>query len=195
MNYENHQAVELSSDVPNQADEYVESQEEMVEITWNGSVFFVPKDSINVSDGYTGVDVDDSDHNIPMQSSATKQSEFHENPLIPPDGDKIIPTAAVGYGFNTRSLRCIGPLTRIVKNVVFSTVPAPPKRSLQTIGIPEPIREHFQSLDLHALRQMQPDDARYKEIPLRYHSAMPLDTSPTALVGCAPAFYSCATPF
>lgn len=107
MNYENHQAVELSSDVPNQADEYVESQEEMVEITWNGSVFFVPKDSINVSDGYTGVDVDDSDHNIPIQSSATKQSEFHENPLIPPDGDKIIPTAAVGYGFNTRFLRCI----------------------------------------------------------------------------------------
>jgi hypothetical protein len=55
------------------------------------------------------------------------------------------------------------------------TLPAPPKRSLQTIGLPEPIRQHFQSLDVEALRQMKPDDERYKEIPLRYHSAYALD--------------------
>jgi PAB-dependent poly(A)-specific ribonuclease subunit 3 len=54
-------------------------------------------------------------------------------------------------------------------------VPAPPKRCLQTIGIPEPIRNHFQSLDTEALRQMQPDDEIYKEIPPRYHSAFLLD--------------------
>lgn len=60
------------------------------------------------------------------------------------------------------------------------TLPAPPKRSLQTIGIPEPIRQHFQSLDVEALRQMKPDDERYKEIPLRYHSAYILDTNAAA---------------
>ena len=52
---------------------------------------------------------------------------------------------------------------------------APPKRTLQTVGIPEPIRQHFQSLDLTSLRQMTPGDERYKEIPVRFPSAFPLD--------------------
>lgn len=56
-----------------------------------------------------------------------------------------------------------------------STLPAPPKRCLKSIGLSEPIRQHFQNLDMEALRQMKPDDDRYKEIPLRYHSAYPLD--------------------
>lgn len=56
-----------------------------------------------------------------------------------------------------------------------NTLPAPPKRTLQAIGIPEPIRQHFQALDLEALRQMSPDDERYKELPSVYHSAYPLD--------------------
>ena len=60
-------------------------------------------------------------------------------------------------------------------SLYLRTVPAPPKRCLQTVGVPEPVREHFQSLDLFSLRQMAPDDARYKEIPPRYHSAQPLD--------------------
>lgn len=60
-----------------------------------------------------------------------------------------------------------------------TTLPAPPKRSLQTIGIPEPIRQHFQSLDTEALRQMAPEDDRYKEIPPRYHSAFILDDAST----------------
>jgi PAB-dependent poly(A)-specific ribonuclease subunit 3 len=55
------------------------------------------------------------------------------------------------------------------------TNPAPPKRSLQTIGIPEPIREHFRSLDQTSSKQMEPSDDRYKELPNRYHSAYPLD--------------------
>lgn len=42
----------------------------------------------------------------------------------------------------------------------MSSVPTPRKRSLQTIGIPEPIRQHFHNLDLDALRQMDPDDER-----------------------------------
>lgn len=55
------------------------------------------------------------------------------------------------------------------------TLPAPPKRTLQTLGIAESMRSHFQSLDVEALRQMAPDDVRYKELPIRYHSAYPLD--------------------
>jgi hypothetical protein len=31
-----------------------------------------------------------------------------------------------------------------------STLPAPPKRTLQAIGIPEPIRQHFQALVMDA---------------------------------------------
>ena len=58
-----------------------------------------------------------------------------------------------------------------------STQPAPPKRSLQTIGIPEPIREHFRSLDQTSSKQMDPSDSRYKELPNRFHSAYPLDDS------------------
>jgi PAB-dependent poly(A)-specific ribonuclease subunit 3 len=58
-----------------------------------------------------------------------------------------------------------------------TTLPAPPKRSLQTIGIPDPIRQHFQSLDIEALRQMAPEDERYKEMPNRYHSAYALDNA------------------
>ena len=42
----------------------------------------------------------------------------------------------------------------------MSSLATPRKRSLQTIGIPEPIRQHFQNLDLDALRQMEPDDER-----------------------------------
>lgn len=59
--------------------------------------------------------------------------------------------------------------------LAFSSLPTPSKRSLQTIGIPEPIRQHFQGLDLTSLRQMDPADERYKEIPVRYHSCFPLD--------------------
>ena len=42
------------------------------------------------------------------------------------------------------------------------SLPAPPRRTIQTIGIPEPVRQHFQSLDVESLRQLSPDDDRYK---------------------------------
>lgn len=64
-----------------------------------------------------------------------------------------------------------------------TTLPAPPKRTLQTIGIPEPVRNHFRSLDIDSLKQMNPDNERYKELPMRYHSAYPLfnpHSSPSA---------------
>jgi PAB-dependent poly(A)-specific ribonuclease subunit 3 len=56
-----------------------------------------------------------------------------------------------------------------------SGVVMPSKQTLQAIGITEPIRQHFRQLDIESLRQMDPDDERYKEIPSRYHSAYPLD--------------------
>lgn len=63
--------------------------------------------------------------------------------------------------------------------ITGSTLPAPPKRSLQTVGIPEPIRQHFRNLDIDTLKQMPPDDDRYKEIPSRYSCAFPLDDPTT----------------
>lgn len=57
------------------------------------------------------------------------------------------------------------------------TAPAPPRRCLQTIGVPEPIRQHFRDLDVEALKQIDPEDARYKELPMRYHAVYPLDTA------------------
>ena len=57
----------------------------------------------------------------------------------------------------------------------MTTLPAPPRRTLQTIGIPDPIRQHFQSLDHASLRQMEPNDERYKDMPNRFHSAFALD--------------------
>jgi PAB-dependent poly(A)-specific ribonuclease subunit 3 len=59
-------------------------------------------------------------------------------------------------------------------------LPTPPKRCLQTIGIPDNIAQHFRNLDIETLKQMQPGDERYKEIPPRYHSAFYLDESITA---------------
>jgi len=57
----------------------------------------------------------------------------------------------------------------------LTTLPAPPRRTLQTLGIPDPIRQHFQTLDHASLRQMEPNDARYKDMPNRFHSAFALD--------------------
>jgi PAB-dependent poly(A)-specific ribonuclease subunit 3 len=108
-----------------------QENEPMVEVTWNGSTFFVPESMANAYE--SGGD-----------------SEF--TPVEEED---------IGLEWTHAS----------------TTLPGPPKRCLQTIGIPEPIRQHFQSLDLESLRQMSPDDERYKEIPPRYHSAYMLDES------------------
>ena len=88
--------------------------ESTVEVTWNGSTFFVPESTAYAYDG---------------------SIEF------PP-----VPEEDVGLEWAQGSL----------------SLPAPPRRTIQTIGIPEPVRQHFQSLDVEALRQMPPDDERYK---------------------------------
>lgn len=44
----------------------------------------------------------------------------------------------------------------------ISSQPIPPKRSMLTIGIPDPIRQHFQQLDLEALKKTNPDDGDCK---------------------------------
>mmetsp|Transcript_31158 Transcript_31158/g.44780 ORF Transcript_31158/g.44780 Transcript_31158/m.44780 type:complete len:355 (+) Transcript_31158:32-1096(+) len=135
--------------------DYGQQQDQMVEVNWNGSVFFVPQDNAHNSVPYDGQD------NILVPEEVL---EHEKNDVLPEDHPLLTMKSATStilagmeYGNTT------------------TTLPAPPKRSLQTIGIPEPVREHFQSLDMIALRQMDPADPRYKEIPLRYHSAMPLD--------------------
>ena len=88
--------------------------EPMVQVTWNGSSFFVPESMAYAYEG--GV----------------------EFPPVPEDD--------VGLEWAQGAL----------------SLPAPPRRTIQTIGIPEPVRQHFQSLDVEALRQLTPDDDRYK---------------------------------
>ena len=56
-----------------------------------------------------------------------------------------------------------------------SSLSSPPKRNLRSIGVPEPTRKYFLSLDSESLRQLPPDDNRYKEIPTRFHSILNLD--------------------
>lgn len=58
--------------------------------------------------------------------------------------------------------------------------PTPPRRNLQNISMPDSIRKHLIDLDLETLKQMPPDDERYKELPSRYHSASYLDDEATA---------------
>ena len=38
----------------------------------------------------------------------------------------------------------------------------PPKRTLQTIGVPEPIRQHFQQLDSEALKRTDIEEEERK---------------------------------
>jgi len=107
-------------------------EENMVEVTWNGSTFFVPE---SMASQY--------------ETGGMDQYQQEED---------------IGYEWTNNSI----------------AVPTPPKRCLQTIGIPENISNHFRNLDLETLKQMQPDDERYKEIPPRYHSVFYLDESITA---------------
>jgi len=60
-------------------------------------------------------------------------------------------------------------------SVGASSLPAPPRKTLQRMGVPEQLRQFFLLRDLDKLRALPPDDARYKEIPPRYHQAYPLD--------------------
>ena len=57
------------------------------------------------------------------------------------------------------------------------SLPAPVKRTLQSTSSSEPIRSHLLSLDIESMKQMDPADPRYKEIPIRFHSAYMLDES------------------
>ena len=57
-----------------------------------------------------------------------------------------------------------------------STVGAPPKRTLNSLGVPDSLWRHFQTLSNLSLREMEPTDKRYKELPPKYHSAFCLDS-------------------
>ena len=45
-----------------------------------------------------------------------------------------------------------------------SSFAAPARKALATFGLTEPLRAHFQQLDLEALQQMSPDDERHNEV-------------------------------
>ena len=64
-----------------------------------------------------------------------------------------------------------------ISSMFPTTIPSPPKKTLRSMGVPEPLRLYFQSLDLESLRQISPDDDRYKEIPTRFHTIFYLDKS------------------
>lgn len=143
--------------------------EQMVEVNWNGTTIFVAESTTYVSEdgslAYMGADGDGSG-------------------MLSPAGGDAQNIAADGIAMN--------PATAVAEEVDglqwaqhSTTLPAPPRRTLQTIGIPEPVRNHFRTLDIESLKQMNPDNERYKELPMRYHSAYPLynpHSSPSATV-------------
>ena len=130
-----------------------DASENMVEVNWNGTAIFVPESSTYIgADGArvyigTGADIDQTGLQTPADA-LQPEGGLSANPIPDIDGLQWAEGA--------------------------STLPAPPKRSLQTIGIPEPIRSHFRNLDIEALKQMDPANERYRELPSRYHSAYPL---------------------
>ncbi|EWM27769.1 pab-dependent poly -specific ribonuclease subunit 3, partial [Nannochloropsis gaditana] len=68
-----------------------------------------------------------------------------------------------------------------------SSLPAPPRMTLQRMGVPEQLRQFFLLKDLDKGRSLPPDDPRYKEIPPGFHHAYPLDDAQKAR-GTAGAF-------
>lgn len=98
-------------------------------------------------------------------------AQNYDTPFVPTTSDEIVaneqslPTAS--KPLSTRS-------SDWLQNSA-STVPAPPRRTIVSIGLPEEIRSHLQALDLETLKQMDPSDQRYKEIPPRFYNAYPLD--------------------
>ena len=131
---------------------------------------------------------------VPSSKDANTLQQFNEPHLIEPyteinyNGDNFFVPESIAYNYaeappgvlptpiDEASMMTIDWHTGMSAVELFKvTMPAPPKRTLQTIGIPEPIHKHFQSLDLETLKQIAPDDERYKEIPPRYHSVFSLD--------------------
>ena len=131
------------------------ASENMVEVNWNGTVVFVPESSTYIGDDgvrvYIGTD-----------------AEGDQAGLQTPGGDALLQAEGIvpaEVALDIDGLQWANGA---------SALPAPVKRSLQTIGIPEPIRSHFRNLDIDALKQMDPANERYRELPSRYHSAYPL---------------------
>jgi hypothetical protein len=97
----------------------------------------------------------------------------------------VIPESLAGYDPNTGQPLFQGPDYADIASEASDpglawaqgslTLPAPPKRTLLALGLPENIRQYFSNLDLEALRQLPPDDERLNEIPARFTSVWPLD--------------------
>ena len=154
-------------------DQSTVGNENIVEVYWNGTAIFVPESATYMGEDGT---------RVYMGADGDATPAAHDGVAAQSGKDEKI--TDIVCSLNHYILENIGTEGVAVEQVEeqpglqwanFATsLPAPPKRSLQTIGIPEPVRTHFRNMDLDALRQMNPDCERYKELPMRYHSAYPL---------------------
>lgn len=80
---------------------YPSPSEKMVEINWNGSVFFVPQESITSGEmnDYPGAEIlDPSVHDEAAMGIEKNSALISGHPLVSADADAIPATAANGFG-------------------------------------------------------------------------------------------------
>lgn len=111
-------------------------------------------------------------------NTSTKNEELVE---LPWEGDTYyVPSSMNGVDENGNPLFNGPDYGDLEWKLEHVTAGAPPKRCLHTIGMPESLRSYFSALDNESIRQMPPEDERYKEIPPRYSAALLLDVQSVA---------------
>mmetsp|Transcript_18740 Transcript_18740/g.16968 ORF Transcript_18740/g.16968 Transcript_18740/m.16968 type:complete len:824 (+) Transcript_18740:57-2528(+) len=115
--------------------DHIESNEPMVEVTWNGSTIFVPQNTAYY------------DESTGLYSYGGEESNDYIN----------------DFDFTNW----------------LTSIPAPNRKSLANYQTNQSIRIHYQQLDLETLKELPPNDERYKEIPIRYQSIYQLDHEST----------------
>lgn len=144
-----------------------QSIESMVQVNYNGSTFFVPESLVY------NYPADNSASDALLDSSSqTNTSTFSSyNPVT----SSSKPRVTANESMETMSADLIANEQDWATWNQVTSFPAPPKRCLQLVGLPENLHDYFATLDFEASKQMEPDDERYKEIPSRFHSAYLLD--------------------
>ncbi len=106
-------------------------------------------------------------------STLALDTEEHEafTTTRPHTGGNTTSEAELLGGFSTIGVHW----NRVMTSMYTTGKPSPLKKNLRSMGVPEPARKYFQSLDVQSLLQLSPDDDRYKEIPTRFHSIFNLD--------------------
>jgi hypothetical protein len=104
-----------------------------VEVTYNGSTFFVPESTAYMYD--------------PAYNPDANPNPDHTS-YSPLPGDENNETAALEESMSPPAYE------------IEWTTPAPQRRTLAASSIPANIHDYFQMLDHETLRQMEPDDER-----------------------------------